>query len=246
MSHTLRNGRGMRVEVNTHNASLLSWQAPDRYGRMADVLAAVPLAAPSLTGWWCTALGEASMLLQLAHEGRLLALHFQLDGDGTLHIEGDAIFLPAPCFNLQGHGAGVGDHVLRLAASRYFPGAVAQAREVAGSAFDFRQPAPLGARLVWPELAGAPGFAHDFCLAGTSGLHEAARVSDPASGRILRFSSTLPALHLRSDGGCFCLASPRLGRASGSTLQASVAYRLGVQDMDVFDISEAVSMMLNK
>lgn len=244
--HLLHNGRGMRVAIDTRNARLLSWLAPDRYARMADVIAAAPLVAPSLPGWRCTAGDEASMLLQLAHDGRRLALRFRLDDDGTLSIEGDAAVLPAPCFNLQGHGASVGDHVLRLDASRFFPTPALPTRDVAGTAFDFRQPAPLGARLAWPELAGTPGFAHDFCLQGGSALREVARVSDPASGRILRFSSTLPTLHLHSVGGSFCLAAARLEGTPGLALQASVAFRLGVQDIDAFDISEAVSMALNK
>ena len=246
--HVLHNGRGMRVAVDTNHARLLSWQAPDRYGRMADVLAASPLAAPSLPGWRCIASEPAGMLLRLVHDGQHLALRFRLDDDGTLSIDGDgdAAVLPAPCFNLQGHGASVGDHVLRLGASRFLPAAALPARDVAGSAFDFRQPAPLGARLAWPELAGVPGFAHEFCLEGGGALREVARVSDPASGRVLRLSSTLPALHLRSDGGCFCLAAAGLERTPGTVLQASVAFRLGVQDIDAFDISEAVSMALNK
>jgi len=35
---TLRNRRDMRVSISEHGAALVSWWAPDRYGRMADVL----------------------------------------------------------------------------------------------------------------------------------------------------------------------------------------------------------------
>jgi aldose 1-epimerase len=35
---TLRNLRDMRVTISEHGAALVSWWAPDRYGRMADVL----------------------------------------------------------------------------------------------------------------------------------------------------------------------------------------------------------------
>ncbi|MGH8853144.1 MAG: galactose-1-epimerase, partial [Telluria sp.] len=35
---TLRNRRDMRVTISEHGAALVSWWAPDRYGRMADVL----------------------------------------------------------------------------------------------------------------------------------------------------------------------------------------------------------------
>ncbi|MGV7207259.1 aldose epimerase family protein [Oxalobacteraceae bacterium A2-2] len=36
--HTLRNARGMRLTISEQGAALVSWWAPDRYGRMADVL----------------------------------------------------------------------------------------------------------------------------------------------------------------------------------------------------------------
>jgi len=39
---TLRNLRDMRVTVSEHGAALVSWWAPDRYGRMADVLLGYP------------------------------------------------------------------------------------------------------------------------------------------------------------------------------------------------------------
>jgi aldose 1-epimerase len=35
---TLQNAHGMRVMISEHGAALVSWWAPDRYGRMADVL----------------------------------------------------------------------------------------------------------------------------------------------------------------------------------------------------------------
>jgi len=36
--YTLSNGRGMRVVISDHGATLISWWAPDRYGREADIL----------------------------------------------------------------------------------------------------------------------------------------------------------------------------------------------------------------
>lgn len=39
---TLRNGRNMRVTISEHGAAMVSWWAPDRYGRMADVLLGYP------------------------------------------------------------------------------------------------------------------------------------------------------------------------------------------------------------
>ncbi|MDN2711390.1 hypothetical protein O0880_18375 [Janthinobacterium sp. SUN118] len=253
--HVLRNGRGMRVAVSGHDAGLQSWWAPDRYGRMADVLAVSPHAAHRQAGWQCEDAADASLRLHLSREGLCVRLHYQLSDDGSLRIEceavADGVFcigLPAPSFNLQGRGAGVGDHVLRLAADRYRPGGAAQGgpHDVAGSAFDFRQPAPLGARLAWPALAGQEGFRHDFFLAGGGRLQEAARVADPASGRVLRYSSAQAGLQLRSDVGGICLAAQDLELQPGRAARATLLYRLGVQDIEAFDISEPISMALNK
>jgi len=40
--HTLGKQRGMRVDVSARGATLLSWWAPDRDGRVADVLLGYP------------------------------------------------------------------------------------------------------------------------------------------------------------------------------------------------------------
>lgn len=253
--HVLRNGRGMRVMVNAFDASLAAWWAPDRYGRQADVLAGCSSApAPgSREPWQCEASGESTLALRMARDGLCVRLRYRLEEDGALRIDCEAVALSparvslsAPSFNLHG-GGGVGDHVLRLAADRYLPpaGASTGAAEVAGSAFDFRQAAPLGARLAWPgvQVPGANGFNHGFCLRSDGLLHEAARVADPASGRELRFFTTQPQLHLHSDASRFCLASQVLDVPSGAAARHTVVYRLGVQDVNAFEISEKVSML---
>jgi len=255
MMHTLRNARGMRVAINAHDASVRAWWAPDRYGRLADVLGAAPPAARSSTGWQCAPPEGGNLLLRLAQDGLSVHLAYRLDEDGSLHLdcvataETVSLFaLAAPRFNLQGRGAAVADHVLRLAADRYWPGGrTGEAPlDVAGSAFDFRQPAPLASRLAWPALAHLPGFRHDFYWTGSGQLHEAARVADPASGRVLRFSSTQESCHLYSDARCFSLLAQDVQLLPGQVMRFKLAYRLGVQDLDAFDISEPVSMMSNK
>ena len=252
---SLHNARGMRVAIDAHDASLQSWWAPDRYGRMADVLAATAPLAPALTGWQGGMPDEGSLLLHLAQHGLSARLLYRLGDDGSLHLDCEvqaqadaSVLLPAPRFNLQGRSTSVSDHVLRLAASRCRPAGplYEEPGDVAGSAFDFRQPAPMGARLAWPALAGMAGFDHDFYAAEEGGLREAALVAEPASGRVLRFSSTQSGFHLRSDAGGFSCAMHPVELPSGATAQLALIYRLGVQDMDVFDISEPVSMPLNK
>ena len=255
MMHTLRNGRGMRVAIDAHDASVRAWWAPDRYGRLAAVLGAAPPAARLSTGWLCAPPEDGHLLLHLAHDGLSVRLAYRLDEDGSLHLDCLAtaetvsrFALAAPRFNLQGRGAAVGDHVLRLDADRYWPGGrTGEAPlDVAGSAFDFRQPAPLASRLAWPALANLPGFRHDFYWTGSGQLREAARVADPASGRVLRFSSTQDSCRLYSDTRCFSLLALGVEMPPGQVMRFKLAYRLGVQDIDAFDISEPVSMMSNK
>ena len=249
-SHTLRNARGMRVLVNPVDATLCGWWAPDRYGRLADVLEQAPIAAAaSPAQWQCDAASDASLELRLAQDGLCVKLRYRLEDNGGLRIDCEAVAIAparidlcAPAFNLHGGGI-VADHVLRLAADRYLP--AQGVTDVAGSAFDFRQPAPLGARLAWPgaQPAGSEGFDHGFCLAGDGLLREAARVADPASGRELRFFTTQPRLHLHSDSRHFCLAAEALDVPCGAVTRHTFVYRLGVQDIDAFDISESVSML---
>ncbi|CAM2977968.1 hypothetical protein [Janthinobacterium lividum] len=255
MMHLLRNARGMCVAIDAHDASVRAWWAPDRYGRLADVLGAVPPAARASTGWQCAPPNDGHLRLHLAQDGLSVRLAYRLDDDGSLHLDcaataeaASCFALAAPLFNLQGGRAGVGDHVLRLAADRYRPGghSCSAPLDVAGSAFDFRHAAPLASRLAWPALAQSPGFRHDFYWTGSGQLREAARVADPASGRVLRFSSTQDSCHLYSDARCFSLLAQDVQLQPGEARRFNLAYRLGVQDIDAFDISEPVSMMSNK
>jgi len=247
--YILRNGRGMRVAVSAHDASLLSWWAPDRYGRMADVLAAT-LRPSSPIGWQCDALTEASVSLSILQDGVAARLHYRLDDDGSLHIDGEAtagtvarLALPAPWFNLCGREAGVGDHVLRLAAGHYYPSGAAGSgsREVAGSAFDFRQPAPISARLAWPGASCHDGFDHVFCLAGDAVLHDAAMVTDPASGRVLRFFTGGLRLHVLTGASRFCLAPLALEILPGQVARQMLVYRLGVADIDALGVNQTIN-----
>jgi aldose 1-epimerase len=270
---TLRNGADMRVTLSEHGAAMVSWLAPDRYGRMADVLlgyrdardyAANPQFFGAIIGRWANRIargrftlderpvqvdvndrgnhlhggaggfhtlrwhgaatedGVSFRLISRAGEGGFpgevdVLVHYRLDDDGSLVIDYEAaadratpLNLTAhPYFNLNGGVADVGDHLLRIDAGHYLqtdasgiPNGVAT---VAGTPFDFRQPAPIGPRLVWPhrqiELAG--GFDHCYCLDGRADgrpgpLREVARVVDPGSGRCLLVSTTQAGLQFYS------------------------------------------------
>lgn len=272
--YTLRNAQDMRVVISDRGATLLSWFAPDRYGRVADVLLGHADPASYLTnphyfgatvGRWANRIAHGRFSLDGAdyvvdrndganhlhggdtgfhqalwqdgetdegicltlespdgdggYPGNLhVQLRYRLDDDGALRIDYQAVcdaptplsMTAHPYFNLNGGSAGIGDHLLRIAADRYLPvdaGLIPVAGgpvPVAGSAFDFRAAAPIGPRLDWPDpqLALAGGFDHCYCLdpspQGAKTLREVAWVSDPGSGRRLTVSTTEAALQFYS------------------------------------------------
>ncbi|MDB4949031.1 MAG: Aldose 1-epimerase [Gemmatimonadetes bacterium] len=72
---------------------------------------------------------------------------------------------------------------------------------VEGTAFDFRRPTPIGARIGWSDeqLARAGGYDHNFVLRGGGGpLAVAAHVRDPGSGRTLTVLTTEPGMQFYS------------------------------------------------
>jgi len=108
-------------------------------------------------------------------------------------------------FNLAGSGSALA-HELSIAASRYCP--VDQhliplgVADVVQTPFDFRMPTSVEARLrdAHPQLVHARGYDHNWLLdgAGEEGLHFAARLRHPASGRTMDVHTTEPALQFYS------------------------------------------------
>ena len=258
---TLRNAHDMRVVITDIGASLVSWFAPDRSGRIADVLLGHTDAAGylegtgffgSIAGRWANRIKGARFNIDGQEFGldanekgnhlhggsagfhtQIWSSHVSLDSlrlslispegsagfPGNLRVEVDyrlddsgmltiayaaATDAPTPInltnhayFNLSGAETNIRDHILRMAADEYLAidaESIPVARvPVAGSAFDFRTPAPVGARLAWPDeqIALARGFDHCYVINGDAGnLRDAASVYDPASGRELKVATT--------------------------------------------------------
>ena len=165
-------------------------------------------------------------------------------------------------FNLAGSGT-VEDQVLEVFASRYTPtdegliptGILAP---VEGTALDFTRPRRLGDRIRSTGLQ-PPGYDHNFVLdAGGGSLALAARVTDPASGRLLEVFTDQPGVqlytanHFPADGyecngglrfpplGAFCLETqnfpdainkpnfPKAVLRPGETYDTTTIFRLGI------------------
>lgn len=103
-------------------------------------------------------------------------------------------------FNLGGDGSGtILNEIVTLPADKYTPvDAVlipTGIASVAGTPFDFRKPTAIGARIgdANEQLKIAGGYDHNWVLNGAMGtLHEAARVEDLGTGRVLTVTTTEP------------------------------------------------------
>lgn len=109
-------------------------------------------------------------------------------------------------FNLGGEGKGdvLGEKIM-IAADRITPVnstliPTGQLAPVAGTPFDLRQPTAIGAHIneANDQLKIAGGYDHNFVLNGGAGLHLAAKVVDPASGRTLTVTTTEPGVQFYS------------------------------------------------
>ena len=136
---------------------------------------------------------------------------YTLTADDALRIDYEATTDQPTPVNLTSHtywnlagGGTVRDHELTLHARYYTPTdatliPTGQILPVAATPLDFTCPAAVGLRL--DELARIPaqGYDHNFVVDGTAGtLRPAARLADPASGRLMELQTTEPGVQFYS------------------------------------------------
>jgi aldose 1-epimerase len=110
-------------------------------------------------------------------------------------------------FNLAGHDRGdVLGHVLEVNADRFLPVdatliPTGELRPAAGTPMDFTRPVKLGERIAadYEQLAIGHGYDHHFVLKRDGdGLAFAARIHEPASGRVMEVWTTEPGIQVYS------------------------------------------------
>jgi aldose 1-epimerase len=158
---------------------------------------------------------------------------WRLTDDNALHIDYEAISDAPTIVNITNHaywnlaGEGSGSamaHHLQIMADQYLPvdaGAIptGELRAVAGTAFDFRDPTPIEARLrdaAEEQLRLGRGYDHNWVLRpgapDPSCCRLAARLADPASGRWLEVHSDQPGLQFYSGNFLDGSSSGKSGR----------------------------------
>jgi len=168
-----------------------------------------------------------------------VAVTYTLTDRDVLRIDYAATTTRATIVNLTNHsyfnlvGAGyVLHHTLELFATRFLPidptGIPLHGpRDVAETPMDFTRPCALGARLGDDDaqLRAGRGYDHCWVLDNPSGtLRLAARLADPASGRVMELHTTEPGVQCyagnRLDGGLVGKGGRRYPRHGGLCLEA--------------------------
>lgn len=157
---------------------------------------------------------------------------YRLDDAGTLSVEylaeTDAPTIVSltnhTYWNLAGEGSpeGAMGHLLTIPAEEYLPTddssiPTGEFRPVEGTAFDFRRPTPVGARVrdaAEEQLRFGRGYDHNWVISRqpTEEPRLVARVEEPASGRILEILSNQPGIQFYSGNFLDATTAGKSGR----------------------------------
>ncbi len=147
--------------------------------------------------------GTLTARVRYTLEGHTLKIEYfaTTDEDTVLNLTNHSYF------NLAGEGQGtILNHLVMIPADRYTPidsGLIptGELAPVAGTPLDFRHPTAIGARINDDneQLKLAGGYDQNYVLNGKMGvMHEAARVVEPTTGRVLTVETTQPGVQFYS------------------------------------------------
>jgi aldose 1-epimerase len=208
---------GVEVQVGTHDRGNHLHGGPDGFERRLWSLvdhsathAVLALDSPDGDQGFPGRL-QATVRFEVSDDGVAIGFEATTDAPTLVNLTNHAYF------NLDGAGTGTIDHhELTVLADDYTPidamaiplGAHAP---VAGTPFDFREPAPIGpaVRSGHEQVVGAGGLDHNYVLRG-SGMRPAAVLASRRTGTTLEVSTDQPGLQVYTGNaldGCLATAS---------------------------------------
>jgi aldose 1-epimerase len=203
---------GEKVQLAANNGPNALHGGPDGFDRkLWEITAIEDSAEPAVTLAYTSAHGEEG------YPGRLeVRVTYRLTGPSELSLSFAARTDRPTIVNLTNHSffnldgvaadGGILEHRLTVA-SHHFLAIDAAAiplpeppRPVADTPFDFREAAPIGARIRHDDqqLRNGKGYDHTYCLDNARTLKFAARLEAPRSGRILELLTDQPGLQFYS------------------------------------------------